>query len=470
MSSKLFVLSVCVLLMIGSMAYAYTPVTYQKDIVASDALTQYYGIDRGDADTVAAGQEIYTTSYTAGTGIGALTQHSGVIGSWAPSIKDSAETPYYDVAVGDVIRELSQDQTYWIEQPHEVSVTTGNSYNLTTSASGSWVTTDISAAHGRTVSPNLHIGSTDIGFGHDGTGVPWGQAWWGSNEATSGAAYNIDVSWNYYGTETGYGWAYYPCPWDMEIADATALAGTEHTMEVITGERGAVNIKCVGSGTLYQTHNFVNFGVMAMRGVTVGDVRPADNLLDPDDPWAGPEIISSISQHTGYVPGDGITSPTASPQNFNVVMAINWKDPAADALITGNNYGNNAGVWAPTYTEDDVLREAIDGTNGVTKYSRRVAAGDLDGDGIDEMIVASYGTNPGLSIYWWDVTAGDWLSQLIDDTREYYDVRVSDVDGDGLVDILYAADGEAGILIIPEPATMLLLGIGSLIMFRRKRV
>ena len=84
------------------------------------------------------------------------------------------------------------------------------------------------------------------------------------------------------------------------------------------------------------------------------------------------------------------------------------------------------------------------------RYIRRVAAGDLCNVGLDQFVIAAWGTLPALAMYSWDDVDKVYQCQVLDTGREYYDVRLKDVDGDGHLEILYAARGEAGILHITK--------------------
>lgn len=187
------------------------------------------------------------------------------------------------------------------------------------------------------------------------------------------------------------------------------------------------------------------------------DCNDADATVYPGAPEVAKDSIDQNCDGLDLLDGDGDgydadgefggddcddDDPSVNPG------AWDWMNDTVDADCDGRD-GDGESI------EDIGL--TLDGTTGATGYfGRRVVICDLDGDGVDDLVVGAPFTNGSQSYggavgVWFGAGAGDWASERLDnaDTRIYgeesfgffgMDLACADVDGDGYDDLL-AADG-----------------------------
>jgi hypothetical protein len=234
---------------------------------------------------------------------------------------------------------------------------------------------------------------------------------------------------------------------------------------------------------LYATSDNGGLAEWTTDGVTWTGVgihnNPANQLLDFqigdfEPTYAGQEIAMGFEQDMSYYEKSTGGWVGHFIQSFGDVSFPGIGIGNVDPTLSGNqiaytDWANDASASDIGYFQMGTGGFGIQHTN-TDRYGEGVAVGDLDGDGIDEIVVAASGANPVLSIFYW--TSTGWAEQALGVwPREFFDVALGDVDGNGGLDIVFGARDYAGALLnpIPEPATMTLLALGGMIALKRRR-
>ena len=401
---------------LGCIAFGqYSPLVFEKEVVAQDSNTEFYAIGIGDENSSVAGSEIFTASWMkVAPNRGSLTQHSyNGAGYTSTEMAGTDGKKYLDLAAGSAgstfpgqVWYLTEDKMMLAYSPS--SATAWNIFDLENPVIfGTFATVN-----------TIENGAVEVGKVRTDGASEDGEAWFlvqlGANslEYALSCWYHPTGGWGAQAVSAPLG---YPgC--DIAIGECmSAKTGTE----VIWGGHYSSSIGTFDPGptlSVYQKSDYIGWGNTFFRGVGVGDVRPGDT--DPN--WAGPETISLGTAHS-----DSLFTSDPIEYRF-IVMNFQDGDDTSTCKQDWSIYGSTPAV-------------------GDNTYPRRVATGDLNNDGLDEFVVAAYGTLPMLKVFYWNYDTNSWGSQSLDSSREYYDVEIADVDGDGFKDILYAADGEAGV-------------------------
>ncbi|HBG27676.1 MAG: hypothetical protein A2Y10_10260 [Planctomycetes bacterium GWF2_41_51] len=445
---KINLFAVIILAVSNCVYSAYSPVTYEKKVIANTPDVNYYGVCLSESDPLETGAEVYTVSYDSVSGIGDLTQFSKISNSWSSTVLDSGTVPYLDLECGNVDTDPNIGrQIYYLtaDYDHTAEASIKRVYFRTEAGpTYGWhaqrmsdVTSNYAPLYyNRATVDNgcIAIGNLDqtstVGAGADG------EVYFGFNDDWNEAHVvgffiykpNPALPGYWYKTEKYTGSIKTNLPYDLVIADNyLTTAGNELVWpvyyQVLNLSKPAASDSYQNWPTYYPKHYF--------RSAAVGNVRPETTPGDVNDPWYGPETIAGGSLHNED-PGGAHFVPV-NPQTaweIHINNLTHWK--AGDSS-------------AAYYAVQTTVNYGVD-----NRYIRRIATGDLNNDGLDEFVIAAYGTLPTLTIYSWDSAANNFASQVLDTGRNYYDVKIVDVNGDGVPDILYAAEGEVGVFYVPK--------------------
>lgn len=177
------------------------------------------------------------------------------------------------------------------------------------------------------------------------------------------------------------------------------------------------------------------------------------------------DIRLGSSLATGDVNGDGLCDLVAGAYEFEPPNE-NGNDGAVYVYLGTSGGGSNTAV----YEEPVVAWAALESTSRDSYFGRELAVGDVDGDGLEDILVGQYRDNNlaasssrhgsarlFLGQAWTETPAADWLMPGTSDwsvtANSGYDaigweVAIADVTGDGLNDLLasgYSQELEGGI-------------------------
>ena len=127
-------------------------------------------------------------------------------------------------------------------------------------------------------------------------------------------------------------------------------------------------------------------------------------------------LLSFFSGCSGHLGGDAVPGETDS--------GVGAVEPWCAAPAESVTYVDRAESWGLVDTADGEPRR---------KEAGAVAALDLDGDGLDELIVAH--RTQGLVLHMRNGEDGPWSTQLLLPARELAGIAIGDVDGDGDLDL-----------------------------------
>jgi len=175
-----------------------------------------------------------------------------------------------------------------------------------------------------------------------------------------------------------------------------------------------------------------------MRSIPLPHLFVAPLVLAP---LAAPQVGSSPA---GSLPG---LEPAPLPAPVQTDWSAGPVGPAKPVASWGRRSASASGVsWASV--PGQLARSALPLASPVPTVIRgdanrpnSVTAGDLDGDGFDELVTTDPIWTFGFgAVYWWERVGEAWVQHTIDDDfygAEYADL--ADVDGDGDLDVVAAA-------------------------------
>jgi hypothetical protein len=197
----------------------------------------------------------------------------------------------------------------------------------------------------------------------------------------------------------------------------------------------------------------VAYGVAAYGiNVAAGDLDADgfDEVITGAGPGAlfGPHVRGWNLEYGGSEPMPGVNFLAYGTHKFGVNVAAGDIDgDGYDEIVTGAGPGAVFGPHVRAWNVDDGTATAIPSVSyfayGTPRWGVNVATGDLDGDGIDEIITgAGPGTVYGPHVRGWNfdgagITTLPGLSFLAYGTPQYgVNVAAGDMDEDGLAEIL----------------------------------
>ena len=241
---------------------------------------------------------------------------------------------------------------------------------------------------------------------------------------------------------------------------ASGRIDTEPGDEIITGPgpgavfgpqvRAFTSTGTAVTGASFLAYGTNKYGVNVSAGDLDGDGR--DEFVTGAGPGAvyGPHVRGFSLDGAVVSPVPGVSYFAYGTPKWGVNVTCGDLDgDGYDEIVTGAGPGAVYGPHVRGWNVDGGATAAIPGVSylayGTNKYGVNVACGDIDGDGMDEII-----TGPGPSIVFgphvrgWNVDGGTaspipGISFFAYDTSEYgLEVGAGDLDGDGIDEILTA--------------------------------